>query len=254
MIQDLKVFKTLTLSLLMTCGFTYKHYKEILQHFLAAQYQPTFFHEFDPQQTHQLLLRHDVDLIQEDFLEIPIIEDNLRFKSTYYFLIDSPFYNAKSEHVQYLIKVLRSFGHDIGVHVDGSKIHSSIELMNHLRLAYEIIGDYSSYSFHKPSTHDFTLNHCLVPCTYHPKFFKDIDYRSDSSMEWRGDCICKHPLHGQNIQLLIHTCWWNEDNDERNYILEEIIESNIIRFRNELKKDLPFFADNRFCRDTHDST
>jgi hypothetical protein len=238
----------------MPCRFTYAHYKEILQKFLNAEYRPTFFHQFSSTQTRQLLLRHDVDFIEENMMVIPTLEHTFQIKATYFFLIDSPFYNIMSERVQTILHELRQLGHEIGVHVDGSKINSSIELTNHLHLAYKLLGNFNCYSFHKPSIHDFTLNLCCIPSTYHPKFFKEIDYRSDSSMDWRGTCICQHSLQGQNIQLLIHTCWWSMNSDSCDRILDSIVQYNTECFQKELKKDLPFFTDNRFSGDAYHNT
>jgi hypothetical protein len=171
-------------------------------------YRSVFFHTFDPRESHQVLIRHDIDFHPSSILGA--IEVGLNFHSTFFFMLTSKYYNVMSDSVQNTIKLLRSFGHEIGYHWDYlSSIQPGIPIVN------DFLPMFKAYSNHRPGKHGLSQwnDAFFLEWTYDKKFSKDIKYISDSNREWKhGNPIKEIPnLKGENFQLLIHPIWWTKN-------------------------------------------
>ena len=221
----------------MICNFSLAHYKEILEGFLTYNYTSVSFPDFQVGKSHQLILRHDIDMFPDFALNLADIESSLNYHSTFHFLLTSDIYNMASLYNQQILDRLRTKGHKIGLHVDPimleAGVHSTEEAQSkfyHLfGAATTILGELDSYSFHRPATTGFktaffpeNLSFKTPPCAYESQFMQDIPYYSDSRREWKQGCICKKigALNGQSLQLLIHPLWWTHSLLDRNEVLE----------------------------------
>ena len=199
-------------------SFTFKGYDTILDAFKHFGYYSVSFKDFNPEGDYQLLIRHDVDYYPENCTKLMIIEEELKFRSNFFFLLTSEFYNPLSNPLQELFEEIHLRGHHIGLHFDSdASIFKSI--MNHQAIVRQILdGEFDVYSNHKPRTQgmeEYEGIHILS--TYAKQFAWDSKYLTDSNREWKYG----HPvdyleqlegegMSGKNIQLLIHPIWYHD--------------------------------------------
>jgi len=97
----------------MIFDFTQKIYERLLKELLDNGYIFQTFEQFvnTPKQK-VVVLRHDVDNLPENAVELAEIETNLDIKASYYYRI------VKQSNVPELIKKVRDMGHEIGYHYE----------------------------------------------------------------------------------------------------------------------------------------
>ncbi len=192
-------------------------YQQMLLTFLDRGYQPVSFPEYS-QPKGQLILRHDIDFDTHFALQCAQVESELGVRATYFFLMRSNFYNLLSKQDFENINQIKALGHTISIHFDPTiyeeQFHQGLKFEVQLFELYfntrvEII------SLHRPTTfflnYDYPIDN--IEHTYQSKYFKDIQYISDSTGEWRYG----HPLDSdafanqQTIHLLTHPIWWMQE-------------------------------------------
>jgi hypothetical protein len=207
---------------LVGCAFTENHYREILESFLAAGYRFTSFADFDERADRQVILRHDVDLSLDEALRIARIDKETGVTSVFHILATADVYNPWSASGQAALRELRSLGHRIGLHVDGSVLdvdgvdaNSRREGLKLLFQAAQLaLGPLDSYSLHRPAScgnlGEFQPQVLPFAVPPYAHAFGRIEYRSDSRREWRHGCVCGQVrnLAGRSLQLAIHPVWW----------------------------------------------
>src|SRR6056297_1769925 len=93
--------------------FTLTTYKNLLETVKAQGYQfQTFAEAIENSRTNTIFLRHDIDLLPQNALEIAKIEHNLGIHSTYFFRIIPKTFNPE------IIKQIADLGHEIGYHYE----------------------------------------------------------------------------------------------------------------------------------------
>lgn len=94
--------------------FTLKSYRSLLHALLQAGYRFLTFEEFlsQPKEAKTIVLRHDVDELAWNALEIARLENEMGVKATYYFRI------VKQSNVPEVIVEVVSLGHEIGYHYE----------------------------------------------------------------------------------------------------------------------------------------
>ena len=94
--------------------FTLKSYRSLLHALLQAGYRFLTFEEFlsQPKEAKTIVLRHDVDELAWNALEIARLENEMGVKATYYFRI------VKQSNVPEVIVEIVSLGHEIGYHYE----------------------------------------------------------------------------------------------------------------------------------------
>lgn len=192
------------------CDFTYQHYQEILSKLKLEGYICRSFQSFDPTSKYQLILRHDIDVLTPNLLDIGRIEQKLGMSSIFHFLITSELYNPLCTSIQTLLQKLREQGHYIGWHIDPSVV-SLKDFRQYLEKARIILGDLDSWSLHRPALNkDEKWSFCgeISPIS-NPNDFKDVLYKADSTRKWKTGCPCMQHFDGQNVQLLTHPNSWN---------------------------------------------
>ncbi|MBO6760267.1 MAG: hypothetical protein JJ909_04735, partial [Roseivirga sp.] len=142
------------------------------------------------------------------------MEAELGIKSTYFFLLKSPFYNVLVPETFEQIVKIRDLGHTIGIHFDPvlySDAHQG--LADEIGFFQNLFGEsVDIISLHRPSEIFLGNNDqiCGVDHTYMPKYFNDLKYFADSSGKWRYG----HPFDSaefnnlDSLQILIHPIWW----------------------------------------------
>ena len=153
-------------------------------------------------------LRHDVDISLISALNIANLEKNMGIKSIYYLRFDSDYYNLLSQSNNDIIQFLLD-NHEIGCHVDSSKIESYGDLLDYLDRFNKII-PFKKFTFH--------LN------TNKSKYFGEVqgyinksiltnEYISDSKNIFSERDVMKIK-ELSNYTLLLHPEWWDNTNWE----------------------------------------
>ena len=204
--------------------FTIDYYKILLQSFLDNGYEFIFFDEIDKIKNAEskiVLLRHDIDFDPSKALELSSIENHFGINSTYFFMLNSNFYNIHNIKTLDTINELINNGHRIGVHFDEASYKESVKskslskfIIKEINFFEELLKTKTKIiSFHRPAS-NILLNEINIPIkhTYEEFYTKDIKYLSDSRKEMpEGDFI--EMINGSSfnkIQLLIHPIWWNK--------------------------------------------
>jgi len=204
--------------------FTFDYYKVLLESFIENKYEFIFFDEInkikDPKRK-IVLLRHDIDFDPTKALELSMIENIYGIHSTFFFMLNSNFYNIHNIKILDAINKIIENGHKIGVHFDEASYKESIGSKSLVKFIRKEINYFEELlkikikiiSFHRPAS-SILLNEINIPIkhTYEKFYTKDIKYLSDSRKEMpEGDIIklINNSAHSK-IQLLIHPIWWNE--------------------------------------------
>jgi hypothetical protein len=199
-------------------------YRSLLRALSERGYRPGRF-DGAPVTGRTILLRHDIDLSIDAAMPISRIEADEGWLSTYYVLVSSDLYNPGSAASRALLSEIAGMGHEIGLHFDSS-LYAKIEsgeldvaaleraaVSECATLSNAIGREVASISFHRPVTQLQGLDRDFAgrPHSYQPRYFREIDYCSDSGGRWKHG----HPLDraavaaGQPMQLLTHPIWWS---------------------------------------------
>jgi len=215
-----------------------------------------FFKNADPARKH-MILRHDVDMTLASAANMAEAEADLGVTSIYFVLIRSDLYNPFSQVGTKHLKHILSLGHEIGLHFDASLYaqNNRDELDNHCALEASLLENLLEQSigvvsFHRPAKvfqgWDATISGRLH--TYHPRFFNEMAYCSDS----RGGWFHGHPLelgavkNGQALQLLTHPIWWDGTPEETALQrLDRLVGNQHASFKDDLAANCQPYADAR---------
>jgi len=192
--------------------FSLENYRNLLTAFQEKGYHFRLFSDgYDTKNI--VYLRHDIDFWLPYALPIAQMEAELGILSSFFFLIDSESYNPFDSGSISVLKQIAAQGHYVGLHVDENNVQTTEDLLNRIALLRKMIpvSDYCIVSRHRPS---LALQNCWITeeftDTYENRFFKDIEYASDSRGEWRyGYPTERQAFHdGTSFQLLTHPIWW----------------------------------------------
>jgi hypothetical protein len=198
--------------------FSIAQYKSLLSYFIKSKLK---FKKFDDDLTKgkNIIMRHDVDFCPLRALEMAKIEHKFKIPATYFFLINTNFYNLNTTENKKIITEMINIGHEIGLHFDASffKERNSMDLKCKEELeALEKIAQkkINIVSFHRPAKKILIDNKKIAnkDHTYMLKFIKKINYCSDSQGEWRfktpKEIIEKKINQNFTLHLLTHPIWW----------------------------------------------
>lgn len=191
-------------------------YEQLLRLILDLEYE--FLPYGNNHADNMVLLRHDIDVSPFLALKMAKMENRLNIKSTYFFMLRSPFYNLFSRSNNEIVKEIISMGHEIGLHYDEGYYPENRNLQalidNEIKI-FESSFDIkiNAISFHQPSLkiidNELKINQIN---TYDKSFFRDIKYISDSNMDFKENPIeILQSKKFSKIQLLIHPIWWMID-------------------------------------------
>ncbi len=201
----------------MNCDFTFKHYNAILT--IAKNVGYRFGNFKESRQGPVLILRHDVDFSPRNALRFGTLEAEKGVRSTYFFLLRTPFYNLLEYNVVSVLRQLRKLGHEIGLHFDQQAVRVvdrrvlEAEVLYELSVVSRILGEeVKVVSFHNPLNNVFCWNAASFTNAYAASFFlKEMKYLSDSNHQWREGCLCRllKERKYDRIQVLIHPELWD---------------------------------------------
>ncbi|MEG1475998.1 MAG: hypothetical protein RSC10_09660 [Longicatena sp.] len=208
--------------------FTYDSYIKSINSAIEKGFKLTLFHE--KKDGLKMYLRHDVDTNLKKASQLAKLEYDAGFKSTYYILLTSDFYNIFSTDGLKCVKEIISYGHDIGVHFDSLKytIENEKDMTDKILFEKETLETFfdieiKSFSMHRPLpdylNKDIIINGMFY--TYSPKFMTDTEYVSDSRMRWKTDydnAVDNCVKQNKNIQVLTHAFWYGENEKSINDI------------------------------------
>jgi len=197
-------------------NFNLKKYENILLTGITNNYEFRFFEDFRKNKT--ILLRHDIDVNPTFALRIAKIEHELAVRSTFFFMLRSPFYNLFSRSVHKIVKEILEMNHAIGLHYDAAFTIENIQ--EDINFQIEILEKtfetkVSTVSFHQPSK-DVIANKVKINQinTYDSNDMKGVFYMSDSNANWKENNPIEIIESGNylSIQILTHPIWWVKDN------------------------------------------
>lgn len=205
----------------------FKNYFKFLENCLEYNYKFSRFQDIKNNEDLNIIIRHDIDFSPKLALEMAKIENSLSIKSTYFFMIRSPFYNLFSRANNEIVKEIISLGHEIGLHYDEGYYSKDIDLqylidneINILENNFDI--KVNAVSFHQPSKKVIDNEIKIKQInTYDKLFFRDIKYLSDSNMNFKENPLeVIQQKEFSKIQLLIHPMWWmiEGNNTEEKFI------------------------------------
>ena len=164
-------------------------------------------------------LIHDIDFSPKNAIEVASIEAAEGAVSTYTILLSGPHYNPFEKNTKEILREIKKFGHELGLHFDPTAhdIKNEKELDYFIAKEAEILSDLLDYdikmfSFH--NTTEFSMK--CRSMTYgnlinaYSFFFQDsVQYTSDSNGYWRYRSweqllSEKHKI----IKVLTHPEWW----------------------------------------------
>ena len=202
--------------------FSIYSYERLIRLIIKSNFVIKGFHDFSKFKR-VFIMRHDVDFCTESALKIAKIENKLKIKSIYFFLVNTSFYNLHyHEHYSNVCKIL-DLGHKIGLHFDASRYKSN-ELEKNCKREAKVLENLFGFkneiiSFHRPTKKLLFSNKKFAGYnhTYMKKYTKNIDYCSDSQGTWLystpEDIITRNANKKVfRIQLLTHPIWWNIKN------------------------------------------
>lgn len=197
--------------------FSIDGYSSLIVSILDTGYTVVDF-DSEIKQNSQILLRHDIDFSLEAALDVARVENKIGVISSFYILVSSEFYNIFTRRSHEILSEIIDLGHEIGLHFDSSRYDNVFEKIDDL-VNYECVilenvisKPINSISFHRPDMFFHGLDRKIAgrTHTYHPSFFKDIAYISDSGGAFKyGNPLDHHAFHDRKtIQLLTHPIWW----------------------------------------------
>lgn len=202
----------------MTINFTTAGYEKLIETITDAGWGFADFQDALQSQSQLVVMRHDIDAelcLLKSFLDI---ERKHFVKSTYFVMLESPFYNVYSPEGRRALSSVVADGHSLGLHFFG-EIHKSLntfELVQEIKSQLARLSDLaatpvSAFSFHQP-TAEMIASAIEIPGvinTYHPIVMHRLRYLTDTNMQWKPTPP-EHILSDVSlpIQMLIHPLWW----------------------------------------------
>ncbi len=230
--------------------FSKNGYESLLKSFINIGYKFVNYKNIHPQKKH-LIIRHDVDFLPEDTINISGIEKSLKVKAYYFFLVKSDIYNILSNNCQKVLSNLIKAGHNIGLHFDHKGYTDSSaankEALNQCKLLQSVLKrKIEIISFHRPSKGLLNNNKKLAGRlhTYMPKFYSKISYCSDSGGLWKyGNPLESSAVKkGTAIQLLTHAEWWqSKKNSNRKTRIKKLFDKLELNNSNYFKNNFTDF-------------
>lgn len=191
--------------------FTFEKYNQALTKALDVGVKFSTFQQ-TPDAKKRVWLRHDVDFTLGRAKDLALIENKLGIQTTYFVMVNNPFYNILTPSYSKIIHDIKQMGHQIGLHFDRRLLGVTRNAEEEI---YAILEHYKNFlpisdivSFHRPEEWVFDLNTNTFTNVYNKEFFNKIEYRSDSKREIKN--LEKVLTNFDELQLLLHPVWWHD--------------------------------------------
>jgi hypothetical protein len=218
-----------------------KVYSDIINAFLDAGYCfGNFCGEIADKQP-IVILRHDIDFCVDAALKIAAIERKLGVSSTFFFMLNSPFYNIFSKRVYEQMVDIVLMGHTIAFHIDRvfCEMPSFAKKTHSLFCQWLEFANKNIVSIHRPG--------CINPdneipegcvSAYDIKYTQGMKYFSDSGCRWREFPMeSKEFSERKNIQLLLHPIWWVYEGKNATEKFESFLAEKHLLFKQEVQNN-----------------
>lgn len=207
--------------------FSQSAYRGLLRSFRSAGYRSEAFEAVAPKAA-ALLLRHDVDLSLDEAVKIAEIDASEGWRATVFVLVATEFYNLFSYQGRASIQRMKSLGHEIGLHFDGSVYNDGkppADFTPRLEAAAnrecEVLEDLVGssirvLSFHRPRHSKWVLRRPGLFAgrlnAYAPEFMGDIAYVADSAGYWSEGHPFDHTAFRERsaMQVNMHPYLWTQ--------------------------------------------
>ncbi|HZO48628.1 MAG TPA: hypothetical protein VFB26_00640 [Gaiellaceae bacterium] len=179
----------------MSCDFSLRHYRELLEAARAGGYRFASFGEGPA--GGDLFLRHDVDLSLDAALRMAELEADAGARATYFLMTESVFYNLASKEGVRALARLRELGHAVGLHA----VYPNARLDERFDPVL---------AWHNPDPGYMGAPVEAAVNVMGERYFDPATYRSDSNQRWRHGCPHAELSSGAFpwLQLLVHPEIW----------------------------------------------
>lgn len=164
-------------------------------------------------------------------------ESKREFKSTYFVLISSDFYNIFSMKNLRLTYQIQNYGHEIGLHFDEMKYPQTVGNIDKIREEIIKEADILSYitecpaktvSMHRPSKAVLNIDLQLLDIinSYGQVFFQEFKYLSDLCQHWREpveDIISSEKF--ERIHILTYAFWYYKKEKSMHDTIKDFVNS-----------------------------
>ncbi|MEI9852586.1 MAG: hypothetical protein WDN24_18985 [Sphingomonas sp.] len=195
--------------------FTVAGYRALIHAFLERGYAAVGYRGFAGTER-RLLLRHDVDLSPGHAVRQAEVNRELGVAATFFFLVSSEQYNLCSAAGRAALAAVAANGQRIGLHFDAASCPPDA-LEAHAARECAILESLcgcplEAVSFHRPvqALQGLEGSFAGLPHAYEPRFFRAIEYCSDSRGGFHHGSPLDRPAFaaGAPFQLLTHPIWW----------------------------------------------
>jgi hypothetical protein len=208
----------------MPVDFTTAGYAKLIETITDAGWEFANFQDALQSRSQLIVMRHDIDAelyLLKSFLDA---ERKYSVNSTYFVMLESPFYNVYSPEGRRALSSIVADGHSLGLHFFGEihKTLNTVELVQQIKSQLARLSDLaatpvSAFSFHQP-TAEMIASAIEIPGvvnTYHPIVMRRLRYLTDTNMQWKPsspeDVLGDVSLP---IQMLLHPLWWIADGQD----------------------------------------
>ncbi|MCL6274278.1 hypothetical protein M3P19_09670 [Muricauda sp. 2012CJ35-5] len=212
-----------------------------LEELISKDYEFVFFNELSSE-SHQVILRHDIDFDTDAALQTARIENKLGVKATYFFLMTNSSYNPFDKDNLKAIKEIKELGHKITIHFDPTIYDDFVQGFELEKQCFETMfnTEVDIVSLHRPNEYFQNYDKPICNCehTYMDKYFRQIKYVADSGGTFRYG----HPFNtdefknGKTLHILIHPIWWIFEGQTNHEILKDFYTKK----KEQLKKHYAF--------------
>jgi hypothetical protein len=213
--------------------FTPKRYTELIFSLLARNYEIKGYKDGEPERPH-LILRHDVDFDLKAAVKMAELEASNGWRSCYFVLVRSEFYNLFSKTASSALGRIAEFGHTIGLHFDARLYPNGADhLLQGLKEEFDLVEQVAqrkveTFSLHRPQADAFDGTVSLEGRmdAYAPRYTKQMGYCSDSRGGWHHGEPLDHDAvqSSRGLQLLTHPLWWMGSGGTPQSTLEAVLD------------------------------
>jgi hypothetical protein len=208
----------------VTCDFSLRHYRELLDAASAGGYRCAGF-DRSPE-AGDLILRHDVDLSLDAALAVAELEAAAGAWSTWFLMTRSVFYNLASSEGVGAIERLRELGHRVAHHA----VWPNVDLDDRFD---PVVAWHNPDPEYMKAPIERAVNVMEAP------FFDPDHYRSDSNQHWRNGCPHEALARGEFdwLQLLTHPEIWVFEGRTMRESMESMLDADRAARREHLRHD-----------------
>jgi len=194
-------------------------YVDMVARFHGLGYACATFGAFSPALRH-LILRHDVDRNIEASVTVARLEQARGWRSTFFVMLRNDTYDLAASSGRAALRAIAACGHDIGLHFDPTVYDAAADLeamvAAECAALEQLLGKPVLYiAPHQPGKRcPEWLGWDHAPAgriqAYHPRYFREAGYVSDSGGAWAYGYPLDHPkvAAGLGMQILTHPEQW----------------------------------------------